>query len=409
MNTHMRIVANLAIAASGLMLQIIGVAPGAVAQELEIQRPEPAQNLWDVRATPGVPQLTFTSPSSSAHAFPTLEGSTTPPEPAPVAAVGQNPVAAVAQNLSDVPATPGVPQLTLSSPSSSVHIFPTLEGSAALRTAVTAAPTPLLYHSGGQIMPTATIYTIFWVPQKLQTGAPTSMSAVYQSLQGRLLTDYPGHGIDNNNTQYYQIIGGAPTWVRNAGHFGGSFYDTSPYPASGCTDSATPGNCITDTQIRAEIQKVMGWNKWTGGIDKIFFLFTSSGEGSCFDNSTSCAYTAYCAYHGFIAGTTPIVYANMPYGNPNVCQTSGTPSPNGDTAADTATTAASHELSEAITDPLLNAWFTAQGFEIGDLCAYQYGANTWDANKANQMWNGNFYELQQEYNNHINACVDVGP
>jgi hypothetical protein len=78
MNTHMRIVANLAIAASGLMLQIIGVAPGAVAQELEIQRPEPAQNLWDVRATPGVPQLTFTSPSSSAHAFPTLEGSTTP-------------------------------------------------------------------------------------------------------------------------------------------------------------------------------------------------------------------------------------------------------------------------------------------------------------------------------------------
>ena len=77
--------------------------------------------------------------------------------------------------------------------------------------------------------------------------------------------------------------------------------------------------------------------------------------------------------------------------------------------ADTAATSASHELSEAITDPEGSAWYTASGYEIGDLCAYNYGVNTWDSAKANQMWNGRFYELQQEYDNHTGSCVQVGP
>jgi len=51
---------------------------------------------------------------------------------------------------------------------------------------------------------------------------------------------------------------------------------------------------------------------------------------------------------------------------------------------------ATHELTEAITDPLLNAWYDAALNEIGDLCAYQYGTNTWDSARANQMWNGHF-------------------
>jgi hypothetical protein len=62
---------------------------------------------------------------------------------------------------------------------------------------------------------------------------------------------------------------------------------------------------------------------------------------------------------------------------------------------------ASHEFTEAITDPELNAWFTAQGNEIGDhLCAYDYGLfYNWDGGNANQMWNSRFYMLQTEYDN----------
>ena len=63
----------------------------------------------------------------------------------------------------------------------------------------------------------------------------------------------------------------------------------------------------------------------------------------------------------------------------------------------------------AISDPELNALFTAQGNEIGDLCAYSYGVNSWDSGLANQMWNGNFFELQTEFDNHTGTCVQVGP
>src|SRR5262249_356681 len=156
-------------------------------------------------------------------------------------------------------------------------------------------------------------------------------------------------------------------------------------------------------------QKVMALQGWTGGLNKMFFLFTSSGEGSCFDaSSTSCAYVQYCAYHGyFFSGLTPVIYANQPFGNPSTCQVFGTPSRTAAVGADPTGPAVSHELSEAITDPLLDAWYTATGYENGDLCAYNYGVNTWDAGKANQMWNGNFYELQQEWDNHTGACVQL--
>ena len=85
------------------------------------------------------------------------------------------------------------------------------------------------------------------------------------------------------------------------------------------------------------------------------------------------------------------------------------PSPNLDPVADAAATVASHELTEATTDPLGNAWFSSFGNEIGDLCAYKYGTLTWDSTNANEMWNGNFYLLQQEYDNHVGDCVQVGP
>jgi hypothetical protein len=272
---------------------------------------------------------------------------------------------------------------------------------------------PLLYNGGPVMQNGVTPYVIFWVPPKLQNGTTTSMTTHYQTVQKNMLGDYSGHGIDNNNTQYYQIVSGKAKYIQNKGAAAAITYvDTNPFPASGCSDSATPGNCITDAQLEAEISRVMTLKKWTGGITKIFFVYTPIGEGSCFDStSSSCAYTAYCAYHSaFGTVATPVIYANMPYGDPNYCQNPGTPSPNGDIPADTAATAASHELTEAITDPELNAWYTAAGSEIGDLCAYDYGPfYNWDGGNANQMWNGHFYMLQTEYDNNQLSCVQVGP
>ena len=240
---------------------------------------------------------------------------------------------------------------TISNGSSTVHVFPTI----IIHTAAPPPTGPLIYH-GGPVMTATNTYAIFWVPPTLQNGKATSMSAAYQTIQKNVLADYAGHGIDNNNTQYYQGST-SKKYIQNSGQLAGSFVDTSAYPASGCNDPATPGNCITDAQLQTEIERVMTLKGWSGGLGKMFLVFTSSGEGSCMGGA-QCAYTTYCAYHGFFTNSSAqtVIYSNEPYGNTAVCQAPGTPSPNGNPVADAASTAATHELTEAITDPLLNAW-----------------------------------------------------
>ena len=272
----------------------------------------------------------------------------------------------------------------------------------------------LVYHAGGSIMPYQLVYLIFWAPAQLQTGATTGFSAKYGTVDYLHPAWIPDNGLLNLATQYYQTIGGTTSYIINAGYLAGAYVDSGAYPASGCTDTVTPGNCITDGQIQTEIAHAMAVNGWTGGMNKIFILYTSSGEGSCMTGGTSCAYTNYCAYHGFFSsGGQNVIYANMPYANPATCQTGVETSPNQDALADAETSPTSHEMIEAVTDPLLNAWYDASGNEIGDLCAYNYGTNTWTnpANgiKANQSWNGWYFEDQTEYNNHTASCTQVGP
>ena len=290
-----------------------------------------------------------------------------------------------------------------------IHVFPTVTRRGA---ATTLDSGPLVYHGGLVMQAGVTPYVIFWVPPKLQNGSATTMSAQYQTVQKNMLSDYPGHGIDNNNTQYTQVVNNAKTYIQNKGAAAVTYLDTNPYPASGCKDTVTPGGCITDSQLQAEIKRVLALKAWSGGLNKVFLVFTSSGEGSCIDSTNSeCSYTYYCAYHSYyLAGSTPVVYANEPYGDTTSCQSAGQPSPSGNPVADAAATSASHELTESITDPELNAWYTAQGNEIGDLCAYDYGLYyNWDGGNANQMWNGHFYMLQTEFDNNQLSCVQVGP
>ena len=317
-------------------------------------------------------------------------------------------------------------QLTVSTDEgSSAHILPTEQNAVDLRAqnaARTPAATGALSYHGGLVITKANTYAIFWIPAtgKLQNGNATTMTAHYQTVLTNFLKDYPGHGIGNNNTQYYQGST-TKTYIQNAGTFGGSYVDTASYPASGCTDSATPGNCVSDAQLQSEIARVMSLNGWTGGNNNVFFIFTSSGEGSCV-NSGSCAFVQYCAYHShFSNGGLNVIYGNEPFGTTNGC--AGNPSPNSDPPADSAATSLSHELTESITDPFGNAWFdSTTGAEIGDLCNQYMGYLGYDLGKANEFWNGHYYAVQTEYDNYLSnthevinglsgpsGCFNVGP
>jgi hypothetical protein len=164
--------------------------------------------------------------------------------------------------------------LTISDGVHKAHMFPT-------RSLASHLPTdngPLLYN-GGPVMtggPQGTnFYIIYWLPAKLQNGGSTSMSAHYMQIQKDLIHDYQGHDIGSNNTQYYQTVSGVTTYIESRWYNYYTYVDTNAYPASGCTDIYTPGNCITDAQIQTEIQRVMKLEGWTGGIQRIFLLYAS--------------------------------------------------------------------------------------------------------------------------------------
>jgi hypothetical protein len=295
-----------------------------------------------------------------------------------------------------------------------VHIHPTPELSRQMKAQQGINALAVLSYQGGPVMTGETLYAIFWIPATLQNGSPTTLSPKYQNVTKQFLTDYADHGLANNSSQYYALVGTVKKYFVGKGGLGGTYVDTNPYPSSACTDNVTPGNCITDAQLQAEIKAVMTLKGWTPGLNKMFLVFTSKGEGSCSDStSASCAYSQYCAYHGFFGSTTtPTIYSNQPYADPSYCYSPGTGqrAPNGDIPSDANVSIASHEIAEANTDPELNAWWDlANGYEIGDLCSWTFGANTWDGLLANQMWNGHFYDLQQEYDNHTTSCVSLGP
>src|SRR5579883_236462 len=261
------------------------------------------------------------------------------------------------------------------------HVFSTRQ--AALHGHGHRSQSDALLYNGGPVMQSGSVnYAIFWEPSTLQDGGSTGVSATYNGLLERYFSDIGGSPLYGTATQYYDAFTGH---IANNSSFGGAWVDTSPYPASGCTDDATPGDCLTDAQIQAEVMQAMSVNSWTGGTNHMFFVFTSEGEGSCFDSSNSaCSFTDYCAYHSACGVST---------------------SPNNDFDADSTINVTSHEQLEAVTDPLLNAWYDSQGNEIGDKCAWNFGDVSLDNGQANEQWNQHDYITQQEWSNALDGCT----
>jgi hypothetical protein len=259
----------------------------------------------------------------------------------------------------------------------------------------------LRYH-GGPVEHTNKTYAIYWVPSgyTIQSG--------YDSLINQYFADVAADSGKTSNVYYTgtQYSDGSG-YVRYSSSFGGSYTDTSPLPASGCTDSATPV-CLTDAQEQAEIKKDIAAAGWTAGPNTEFFLFTAKGVGSCL-TSSECAFTYYCAYHSWIgSGSSVILYANMPYADTNAADCDAGQHPNGNDA-DATLNVTSHEHNETITDEQGNAWYDLEGYENGDKCAWIFGPLSGPSGaQYNQTINGHHYFLQEEYSNHDHGCVQTG-
>lgn len=252
----------------------------------------------------------------------------------------------------------------------------------------------LVYH-GGKVLRTNRTVAIYWGPAGGFAGG-------YSSTINQYFTDVAAASGRTDNvyaveTQYYDGTGS----IAYGSTFGGALVDTSPYPASGCTDSVGATSiCLSDAQFRAEVQKMVT----APDPNTTYFVFTGLGVGSCYA-SGSCAFSQYCAYHSNVnvSGVT-VQYANQPYTDtvPSACDAGKYP--NGQsTQADPTINVVSHEHRESINDPLGNAWYDRRGYEGSDKCAWNFG--TLLGSDYNQVINSHHYFLQQEWSNAISGCA----
>jgi hypothetical protein len=247
-----------------------------------------------------------------------------------------------------------------------------------------------LQYNGGPVMENSTqVYAIFWEPRG------SSVSPTYNTLIERYFNDVGNSGLYNNNTQYSDSSGAVPNFAFLAG----SWVDDYPYPS----------NTLQDVDIQNEVTYAQLINNWTPGPTHIFFVYTAFGENICY--GSACSFTTFCAYHSFFtdpSGNTSI-YAAMPYTGTSLAGCGTSTSPNNDFDADSTINVSSHEQMEAATDPLLNAWYDPNdGSEIGDKCAWNFGVDR-ASNGANVQWSGDFYIVQQEWDNLVSDCTLSGP
>ena len=172
-------------------------------------------------------------------------------------------------------------------------------------------------------------------------------------------------------------------------NLGAAITDTDPYPASGgCTadtgkvypDGSGYSACVTDAQIQPSSPRSSPAHGLPTGLSHLYVVFLAKGVESCIttaneagggDCTVSAASTvsnSFCSYHSaFGQVANPTVYDDIPYAvsdSPTsgfTCSSDagslaggglvGNQSPNGNLAADTSISLASHEMSEAFTDP----------------------------------------------------------
>ena len=146
--------------------------------------------------------------------------------------------------------------------------------------------------------------------------------------------------------------------------------------------AGAPTRSVTDLAIQKALKNwISGGTVPKNDDNTLYFTFLEPGVVSVMGGSRSCQ--SYCGYHNNVGN---IYYAVMPYPGCRGCL-------GGLTVLDALTGTSSHELCEAITDPVPGTgWYDDTQGEIGDICAWQF-----------KQVAG--YTVQLEWSNRQNKCV----
>lgn len=225
------------------------------------------------------------------------------------------------------------------------------------------AASPQLTYRNGPLLTAVEVFTVFW-SASWNTGAMKTMMDELNAFFDYVLKSKLMDQLAEYNVQDYKISHGKRS---------GSVIVKSPTKSS-----------ITDKALQTDLQSEIASNKafLRPGANTLYFLYLSQGVKVVQGGSASCQ--AFCGYHNHINGK--IFYAVMPY--PGCAGCTG-----GLTPFDALTSTSSHELCEAITDPIPGqGWYDDSNGEIGDICA-------WKTRKLGK------YTIQLEWSNKSQKCI----
>ena len=126
---------------------------------------------------------------------------------------------------------------------------------------------------------------------------------------------------------------------------------------------ASPAADVSDADIQRLIQDEIASDPAVAQPtpDSLYYVFLPPGVTAGLDGASSCV--NFCGYHDHIDGK--LFYAVMPYPDCAGCMS-------GMSVLDALTATSSHELCEAITDPIPGqGFYDDQNGEIGAICAWQ--------------------------------------
>jgi hypothetical protein len=204
------------------------------------------------------------------------------------------------------------------------------------------SPETFANNSGNAILNGTSVYSVYWDP----TGVffhhhhewLTKVDTFFQQMgvgSGGLGTVFAALG------QYRQRSNAAAVYNTV---FKGSYTDSTPYPTAGCVDpkplSVGAKTCLTDAQLRGQLQSFISAHSLPKGMSTIYYLITPPGVAVCLDGAaTHCSdYSvsageeakeehnsvsykqSFCSYHGDInpdaaaeGDANTILYATIPW------------------------------------------------------------------------------------------------